>query len=83
MQRLLREPLLHFLILGALLFVLYARVDRDGLQSPDEVVVDQAQVDALVTRFQRTWQRAPTRDELRGPAWTAATRWCAGAWCRT
>lgn len=66
MQRLLREPLLHFLILGALLFALYGWVNRDGLRSPEEVVVDQARVDALATQFQRVWQRTPTREELQG-----------------
>lgn len=65
-RRLLREPLLHFLALGALLFVLYGWLDRDALQAPDEVVVDQARVDALAARFQRVWQREPRPDELRG-----------------
>ena len=66
MHRLLREPLLHFLILGALLFVLYGWLNRNALQSPDEVVVDQARVDALATQFERAWQRSPTRTELQG-----------------
>lgn len=66
MRRLLREPLLHFLFLGALLFVLYGWLNRDALRAPDEVVVDQARVEALVIRFERVWQRPPSRDELRG-----------------
>ncbi|HEY5849771.1 MAG TPA: peptidylprolyl isomerase [Lysobacter sp.] len=66
LQRLLREPLLHFLVLGALLFGLYGWLNRDALRSPAEVVVDRAQVQALATQFQRVWQRQPTADELRG-----------------
>ena len=66
MHRLLREPLLHFLILGALLFALYGWLNRNALQSPDEVVVDQARVEALATQFERAWQRPPTRAELQG-----------------
>nr|WP_231734560.1 peptidylprolyl isomerase [Lysobacter gilvus] len=66
MQRLLREPLLHFLVLGALLFAVYGWMQRDALQAPDEVVVDQARVDALSARFHRLWQREPSPDELRG-----------------
>jgi hypothetical protein len=66
MQRLLREPLLHFLVLGALLFVLYGWINRHAMQAPDAVVVDQARVDALAARFQRLWQREPSPVELRG-----------------
>ncbi len=66
MRRILREPLLHFLVLGALLFALYGWINRDALQAPDEVVVDRARVQALAAQFERVWQRAPTTEELRG-----------------
>ena len=66
MRRLLREPLLHFLFLGALLFVLYGWLNRNALRPPDEVVVDQARVEALAARFERAWQRPPSRNELQG-----------------
>jgi hypothetical protein len=66
MHRLFREPLLHFLVLGALLFALYGGVNRNGLQAPGEVVVDQARVQALAMQFERVWQRSPTRTELQG-----------------
>jgi len=66
MQRLLREPLLHFLILGALLFALYGWVGRDASHASDEIVVDQARVDALSGQFGRIWQRQPSHVELQG-----------------
>jgi hypothetical protein len=66
MRRLIREPLLHFFVLGALLFVLYASVNRDALRSPDEIVVDQARVDGLALQFERVWRRKVTREELEG-----------------
>jgi len=62
-RRLLREPLLHFLLLGALLFLAYGWLNRAGLAAPDEIVVSQGQVDGLVMQFERVWQRAPTTDE--------------------
>ena len=65
--RLLREPLLHFLVLGALLFALYGWLNRDALRSPDEVVVDRGQVQALVTQFERVWQRAADRGRIARP----------------
>lgn len=66
LARWLREPMLHFLALGALLFVVYGWVNPDMLREPSEIVVDQAQVEALANRFQRVWQRPPDHDELQG-----------------
>ena len=63
MQRLLREPLLHFLLLGALLFVAYGWLNRAGLAALDEIVVSQSQVEGLVMQFEKVWQRPPTADE--------------------
>jgi hypothetical protein len=66
MRRLLREPLLHFLVLGALLFALYAAVRRDAPGAPDEIVVDRARLEALAAQFERVWQRPPAAQELQG-----------------
>ena len=62
-RRLLREPLLHFLLLGALLFLAYGWLNRAGLAAPDEIVVSRGRVDGLVMQFERVWQRAPTAEE--------------------
>jgi hypothetical protein len=64
--RILKEPLLHFLVAGCLLFVLFAYVDRTALQAPDTIVVDDAVVESLRQQFQRTRMRAPTQAELQG-----------------
>lgn len=59
-----REPLLHFFVLGLVLFLLYELVaDPDG-PAPDEIVVDQARLQSLVANFEKTWRRGPTDDEL-------------------
>ncbi|MUV15733.1 peptidyl-prolyl cis-trans isomerase [Noviluteimonas gilva] len=63
--RLLREPLLHFLAIGALLFALDAWVNGAGASDPSAIIVDQAQANALAVQFERTWQRPPTQAELR------------------
>ncbi len=62
-RRLLREPLVHFLLLGALLFLAYGWLNRAGLAAPDEIVVSRSQVEGLVMQFERVWQRAPTAQE--------------------
>jgi hypothetical protein len=63
-KQFLREPLLHFFVLGALLFVLFTWTNDDAMRGPDEIVVDAARVDALTQQFERVWQRAPTPEEL-------------------
>lgn len=63
-NKLLREPLLHFFVLGALLFMLFAWTNDDAMRAPDEIVVDASRVDALTQQFQRVWQREPSADEL-------------------
>jgi hypothetical protein len=66
--RLLREPLFHFLVLGAGLFLLYSHVGDDTTERADHIVVDEAEVQRLAGQFQRTWMRPPSRQELAGLA---------------
>jgi hypothetical protein len=65
-NRLIREPLLHFFVLGALLFFLFAWTNEDAMQGPDEIVVDAQRIKALRSQFERVWQRPPTPDEISG-----------------
>ena len=69
LRRILREPLLHFLVLGALVFGIYSTFAAPETETSDtrfEVVVTQAQVDGMASRFESTWRRQPNADELRG-----------------
>jgi len=65
LRTLVREPLLHFLLIGLVLFLWYGRVAPAGTD-PSRIVVTQAQVDLMVRQFQATWSRPPTPPELRG-----------------
>lgn len=65
MNKILREPLVHFLAIGALMFGVYALVANRS-RDPDTIVVAQGQIDMMTAVFERTWQRAPTRDEVQG-----------------
>lgn len=64
MQRILREPLLHFIVLGALLFAVYASVSRGAGASVQDVIVSQSRISHLATMFSRSWRRAPSPAEL-------------------
>jgi hypothetical protein len=67
MKRILKEPLLHFLLLGAALFVTYSLMSRPGSGSaPGKIVVTVGQVEHLATGFAKTWQRPPTDAEIKG-----------------
>ncbi len=61
--RLAREPLVHFLLIGLLFFLLFAAVGGGG--GGRSIKVDGAIVADLAARFQLTWQRPPTPEELR------------------
>ncbi len=62
----LREPLIHFFLLGAGIFLLAALVGESDQEQPDQIVVSVGQIDRLVETWQRTWQRPPTQAELEG-----------------
>ncbi len=60
-----REPLLHFLLGGAALFLLF-NYANDSEVDDDQIVVTSGQIEHLTTLFVKTRQRAPTDVELRG-----------------
>jgi hypothetical protein len=66
MKRILREPLLHFLLLGAAIFVAYGVASRQTSREPGRIVVTRGHVAAMAESFARTWQRPPTSAELEG-----------------
>ena len=64
LQRLLREPLLHFFAIGGLIFLLFVAVD-DTPDAPTElIVVTPERIDRLAAGFSSVWTRKPTADEL-------------------
>jgi hypothetical protein len=65
--RLLREPLLHFLLIGAAIFVLYrALAPAVPAGAPQVISVTPAQVERLAGQFEAVWRRPPTDGELAG-----------------
>ena len=66
MKRILKEPLLHFLLLGAAIFVAYSFVSEHTSGEPGKIVVTQGQLASMLEGFTRTWQRPPTPDEWAG-----------------
>ena len=65
-MRILREPLVQFLALGAGIFALFWLQGDPGGDHSDRIVVTAGQVEHLATGFARTWLRPPTAGELEG-----------------
>ena len=55
--------MLHFFVLGLLLFALYAVVNDDSGRSAEEIVISQARLAGMAANFEKTWQRPPTAEE--------------------
>jgi len=65
MKRIFREPLLHFLLLGAALFIAFSLMPKSvGNDELHRIVVSQGELDSLVEGFTKTRQRPPTGEEL-------------------
>jgi hypothetical protein len=62
----LSEPLLHFLLIGGILFGGYTYLQNDTRSTPQSFVVSAGKIEHLASLFSRTWQRPPTRIELEG-----------------
>jgi len=66
MKNLFREPLLHFLLLGAGLFLLFYIPGGQREENPDEIVVTAGKIENLVESFRKRWLRPPSERELKG-----------------
>jgi hypothetical protein len=61
----LREPLVHFLLLGGLLFLFFEWRGGSGPGS-SRIAITPGLIEHVASGFSRTWQRPPTDAELKG-----------------
>lgn len=67
LKRFLRDPLLHFLLIGGALFILYSLQNDDKeTDNSHRIVISKAQIDHLSAYWEKRWLRPPTREELDG-----------------
>lgn len=62
----LREPLVHFLIAGLLIFLIYGSLGSATNASDRRISITEDQVKRLATQWAQTWQRPPSPTELDG-----------------
>lgn len=68
-MKLLREPLVHFALAGALLFAAYAWLNRDESLASDAartIQITERELTWLTDTSARAWQREPNESELQG-----------------
>jgi hypothetical protein len=69
-MKFLKEPLVHFLFVGAALFAAYAVIDRAPTQETGsqqrELHIGEGDVRWVAETWTRQWQRSPSQEELRG-----------------
>lgn len=65
-KKLLREPLFHFLLLGAAIFVVYHFFSKTATNEPGKIVITQGELASIREGYINTWQRPPTKEEMEG-----------------
>lgn len=67
MRKVLREPLLHFLLIGLALFAVYGWMNRGRTSNGNyQIVLSMDDLKQLDISFVSQWHRQPTPDEFRG-----------------
>ena len=63
MGPILREPLVHFVVIGALLFAAFGYLNPEPAEVPNKIVVTTSDIEVLEQAFQNNWRRPPNDDE--------------------
>jgi hypothetical protein len=68
LKRSLREPLLHFLLLGLALFAVYGYMHRGrgGVESSKQILLTMDDLRQMNVYFESQWHRPPTQQEFEG-----------------
>jgi len=62
-----KEPLLHFLIIGAVIFAVFSIANKEeAAVSGNKIVVSSAEIERLSATWSKKWNRPPTETELKG-----------------
>ena len=63
-QRFLREPLLHFIVIGGLFFLIYSAINDSSEYLPDSILITPERISQISADYNRVWNRMPTDEEL-------------------
>ena len=66
MKKWLGEPLLHFLLIGVSIFLLYSLQNEGYDNDNNQIVITKGSIDRLISLWEKKRQRPPTQTELKG-----------------
>ncbi len=66
LKALIKEPLLHFLLIGVVLFTAFGLKQDGNNEAANRILVNAGQINQLSAQFERTRLRPPTDNELTG-----------------
>jgi len=65
-KNVLHEPLLHFLVLGVLIFIAYGLLPNSSNTDSEQIIITKGELESIRATFITTWQRPPTKEEFDG-----------------
>jgi len=66
-MKFLREPLVHFLVIGAAIFVLYGFFGRQDVEEQERAItITTGEINWLTDTWNKRWNRPPTPEERAG-----------------
>jgi len=65
LKKILAEPLLHFVLLALLFFVIHGLVGTNNDEEQYKITLSSLRVEQLENGFEKTWSRAPNSQELK------------------
>jgi len=67
MHKILRDPLVHFLVLGAVMFATYSWLNPvDDVAGSNQIRITSGDIARFEKIYRKLWQRPPTQQELQG-----------------
>jgi len=67
MKKWLKEPLMHFLCIGALIFIVFSVINEEEISTDGKkIVVSAGDIERLSANWSKKWNRPPTGVELKG-----------------
>lgn len=67
MHKILRDPLVHFLALGAILFTAYSVINpSENRAASNQIQITKGDIERFEQLYRKLWQRPPTQEELQG-----------------
>jgi len=59
MNKFIKEPLVHFLVLGLVIFLVYGLMNQGEEGANETIIIDDNDVERLIQNYQKSWSEYP------------------------